>query len=54
MTKIKAGLDKALENQSDERVQYYLWILNELDKPNPIDNRKATDYYIKNMALDSM
>ena len=49
---LKYQKDKALENQSDERIKYYSWILNELDKPNPIDHRKATDYYIKNRSIE--
>ncbi len=50
--KTKADPDKASENRPDARSEYYSWILKELDTSNPIDNKKATDYYIKNRAIE--
>jgi hypothetical protein len=42
----------ALKNLSKERADYLNWLLKELDKPHPIDKKKATDYYIQNRAIE--
>ena len=44
--------EKELENRSDKRSKYYSWILKDLDKPNLIDDKKATEYYIRNRAIE--
>lgn len=49
---IKYQKEKSLENISETRKDYFSWILNDLDKPNPVDNKKAADYYTKNRAIE--
>jgi len=41
-----------LKNLSKERSDYLNWLLNDLDKPHPIDEKRATDYYIQNRAIE--
>jgi hypothetical protein len=41
-----------LKNTSKERSEYLRWILTDLDKPNPIDGKKAIDYYVQNRTIE--
>lgn len=41
-----------LKNLSKERAEYLRWILNDFDKPHPIDKKKVTEYYIQNRAIE--
>jgi uncharacterized protein YjbI with pentapeptide repeats len=40
------------EKYKKERTNYIKWILTDLDKPHPIDSKRATDYYIPNRAIE--
>ena len=41
-----------MKNLSKERFDYLNWLLKELDKPHPIDKKRATDYYIQNRSIE--
>ena len=40
------------KNVSDSRARYFKFIIEELDKPSPIDGMKKTDYFIENKVVD--
>src|SRR6478672_3196465 len=45
-------IQKSLDSLSGSRRAYYQWILEDLDKPNPVDKKRASDYYVKSRAIE--
>jgi hypothetical protein len=41
-----------LKNSSKERSDYLNWLSRELEEPHPVDEKKATGYYIQNRAIE--
>jgi hypothetical protein len=48
----ESGKQTLRNKLSVTRKAYFKWILDDLDKPNPVDNKKATEYYIKSRAIE--
>jgi hypothetical protein len=43
---------KSLDDLSEARRAYFKWIIDDLDKPNPVDEKRATEYYVKSRAFE--
>jgi hypothetical protein len=48
----KYQYEQTLRNDSVTRRDYFDWVIEEIDKPNPIDGLRTSDHFVKNKVVD--